>query len=197
VRDATRDQESAERDLTDARANASEKAADLAVKQQTYNDKIKDGLPNLLETKTQLENLIKLQPQAVAFLQPSLDVLNQLITRAAQVTPAALNLGPFGTVGIGHFQSGGFATGDFWAGEHGRELVRLRPGGGAMVYPSGQATSGAGALTISAPINIEQSFGPGTNAADVEAAMRGIAEGAITDALTTVLERHRAGSGRN
>lgn len=196
VRDASAELASAERDLTDARANASEKAADLAGKQEAYNNQLKQGLPDLKETKGQLEALIRLQPQALSFLQPSLDVLNQLIARAASPQYATnLNLGPFGSVGIGQKQAGGYASGDFWAGEAGPELISLRPGGRAMVYPSGQAKDAAGA-SINAPINIDAHFGPGTNADDVMAAMRKVAEGTITEALTTVLERVVAGAGR-
>jgi hypothetical protein len=198
VRDATRELAGSERDLNDARVGAAEKAADLAVKQQAYNGQVAAGLPALKETRGSLEALIRLQPQAISFLQPSLDVLNQLITQAGRAAGAALvdlNFGPFGTVGIGRYQAGGYASGDFWAGEHGRELIRLAPGGRAMVYPAGQAPGVAG-VSIHAPISIEASFGAGTNANDVMAAMRRVAEGAVTDALTRVVGRVRAGTGR-
>lgn len=200
IKKARDDVTQAHRDVRDAAFNASQKTYELATAQDTLKTAMHGSLDDLREVRKQLEEIIRLQPQAAAFLQPSLDAINSLLgaalaiaqqQQAARFKPGAAPslVGP----AVPKLSAdGGFRSSDFIAGENGAELIQLRPGG-AMVYPAYDPMS-SGGQPIS--IGINAYFGPGSNSEDVIAAMRSVAQNELATALKQALSSASAGRRR-
>lgn len=183
--------------VADAQQAASEKAVTLGEKQQQLATINHGSIPDLITVRTELEKIVALQPQAAAALQPTFaQILAALGAVYGPVVP--LPGGPGGVYGppVPGRASGGYASGgSFWAGENGRELVDLRPGGGAMVYAANDPASRGGAGSVGdINVHIEASFGPGSDVTAIREAMRGIAEQEIGGTIRAVLSRAQAGS---
>lgn len=201
---ARKDVKTATQGVADASFSASQKAGDLGRAQGILNTSMGNSLGNLRNVKDNLQAIVNLQPQAQSALQPTIDMINQLITATLGVVlpgGGKIKSTPQGDVyyspsggRVLAYAGGGFANNDFVAGEHGPELISLR-GGGAMVYSAHTPESRQGD-TGGLAINIEAHFGPGTNADDVIGAMRSIAQNEIAGALAQVSSKINAGARR-
>lgn len=191
--------QTAEEGLAGATATASEKAKDLFDKQTALNGAMHGGLTDLQQVKSNLEAIVALQPQAAAFIGPTLDQINSLIAAAVQILGAATNINLKTVNGGQGFDrgkgqqafgaTGGFFADSFIAGERGPERVELLAGGGAMVTPAHRTGIGGG-VTITAPlIHVEATFGPGSNAADLERVIANVATGVMAETLQRVIAK--------
>lgn len=207
IKTAEKDVKDAHDGVRDAARDAAQKAGDLATKMLELKNNANKSLPDLQAVKGQLQDIVNLQPGALAYVQPTLDAINVLITAAQSVATAqitgATNLSTkysstplHRTGGVQAYASGGYASGSFTAGESGPELISLRPGGGAMVYAAETPESRLAGGGVMIPVTIEAHFGPGTNADDVVAAMRSIAQGELSAALNTIANKLNAGPRR-
>lgn len=139
-----------------------------------------------------------LEDEFTSVINTIIDLFNQFTSHIPSIHLPGTNItveAP--TMGhIGHAAGGFQASGSFFAGEAGTEFVSLRPGG-AMVYPAGSPESrgGAGGMPP-VSISIEANFGAGTNANDVLAAMRSVAQNEMATTLRSVLASASAGRRR-
>lgn len=105
-----------------------------------------------------------------------------------KVGPVGFEGFTLGVPDIPKFHSGGVVPGN-----PGQEFLALLRGGEVVLPPGGAA---GGAVMVAPTIQISQTFGPGTNADDVRAAMAEVAQQEVQMSMERVVERALAGVGR-